>query len=155
MFAFHSTPERLLRQQMTADQSAARGAEAEATASLAFVTLAESGEIDPVTAAEHSAVFAVWQAGVTYAVGQLRRYGDKLYRCITAHTAEATWTPDAAPSLWTAVGDPAEEFPAWSQPIGAADAYRTGDKVTHANAHWISAVDHNVWEPGVYGWDPA
>jgi hypothetical protein len=28
----------------------------------------------------------------------------------------------------------------------------TGDKVSHNEKHWISDVDANVWEPGVYGW---
>ena len=28
-----------------------------------------------------------------------------------------------------------------------------GDKVTHNGATWISTVDNNVWEPGVYGRD--
>jgi hypothetical protein len=27
-----------------------------------------------------------------------------------------------------------------------------GAKVSHNGKHWISDVDNNVWEPGVYGW---
>ena len=50
-------------------------------------------------------------------------------------------------------GDPAEEWPEWSQPIGAHDAYAAGDKVSHNSKHWVSNVNANVWEPGVYGWD--
>lgn len=30
-----------------------------------------------------------------------------------------------------------------------------GDKVSHNDKHWISDVDSNVWEPGVYGWTEA
>lgn len=30
--------------------------------------------------------------------------------------------------------------------------YQTGDKVTYNGATWISTIDNNVWEPGVYGW---
>ncbi len=26
-------------------------------------------------------------------------------------------------------------------------------KVSHKEKHWISTVDSNVWEPGVYGWE--
>lgn len=65
---------------------------------------------------------------------------------------EADWTPDATASLWKKIGDPTEEWPAWSQPIGAHDAYNSGDKVSHNGKHWTSNIDANVWEPGVYGW---
>lgn len=81
--------------------------------------------------------------------------GGKLYKCLQVHTSQEGWTPDAAPSLWVAISDPAEEWPAWSQPIGAQDAYPLGAKVSHGEKHWLSAVDNNVWEPGVYGWEEA
>ena len=55
-------------------------------------------------------------------------------------------------ALTAVTGDPAEEWPEWSQPLGAHDAYKTGDKVSHSGKHWTSTVDGNVWEPGVYGW---
>ena len=41
------------------------------------------------------------------------------------------------------------------QPTGAQDAYAKGAKVSHNGKHWISDVDNNVWEPGVYGWSEA
>ena len=86
-------------------------------------------------------------------VGQIRRYTDgKLYKCVQAHTSQADWTPDTAASLWTPVSDPAEEWPEWSQPVGAHDAYSKDAKVSHNGKHWTSTVDSNVWEPGVYGW---
>ena len=76
----------------------------------------------------------------------------ELYRCLQDHTSQADWTPDAASSLWKATADPAEEWPAWSQPQGAHDAYAKGAKVLHSGKRWTSDVDNNVWEPGVYGW---
>lgn len=128
--------------------------EANAVASIVFATLAEGGSIDDVTASEHASNFAEWQPSVSYKVGNIRRYGDGLlYRCIQDHTSQADWTPDTAVSPWTNISDPAEEWPAWSQPVGAYDAYQTGDKVTHSEKHWKSTVDDNVWEPGVYGWE--
>lgn len=45
------------------------------------------------------------------------------------------------------------EWPEWVQPVGAQDAYNTGAQVSYNNLHWISTVDNNVWEPGVYGWE--
>lgn len=123
------------------------------TNSIAFVVLAENGTIDEVTATEHLSVFSPWEPDVDYTVGNLRTYGDKLYKCIQPHRSQADWTPEAAVSLWAKAGDPTEEWPEWSQPIGAADAYMTGDKVSHNDKHWISIADNNVWEPGVYGWE--
>ena len=41
------------------------------------------------------------------------------------------------------------------QPIGAHDAYAKGDKTSHNSKNWVSTVDNNVWEPGVYGWEEA
>ena len=124
----------------------------ETAAAIAFVVLAESGHIDNVTAAEQSALFATWTPGVAYTKGQLRQYDGKLYRCLEDHTAQVDWNPKDAASLWAVTSDPAEEWPEWSQPIGAHDAYSAGAKVTHQGKHWISDTDGNVWEPGSYGW---
>ena len=126
-----------------------------AVSSIAFVTLAESGVLDETTASEHLDVFSSWEPDVDYAVGNLRQYGDVLYKCIQPHRSQPTWTPDKAVSLWAKAGDPMEEWPAWSQPIGAHDAYMKGDKVTYEGEHWISTADNNVWKPGVYGWEKA
>lgn len=126
------------------------------TGGIMFVTLVEAGSIDDTTAAEHADLFALWAYPVAYKAGQIRRYTDgKLYRCLQDHTSQADWTPPAAVSLWVAVADPAEEWPEWSQPVGAHDAYGAGDKVSHNGKHWTSNVDGNVWEPGVYGWTEA
>lgn len=124
----------------------------ENAAAIAFVVLAESGQIDAVTAAEQSTLFAEWVSGVKYTVGNLRQYGGVLYRCVQDHTSQEGWEPDKAASLWAVTSDPAEEWPAWSQPVGAHDAYNAGAKVSHNGKHWTSNQDGNVWEPGVYGW---
>lgn len=125
------------------------------TTSIAFVTMAEKGDIDDTTAGEHPDVFAEWAYPVAYKTGNIRRYGEKLYRCLQDHNSQADWTPDTAVSLWVSISDPAEEWPVWSQPVGAHDAYAQGAKVSHKEHHWTSDVDANVWEPGVYGWTQA
>lgn len=129
--------------------------DAEAVNAITFVTLAEAGNIDDVTAGEHTELFTPWAYPVSYTTGQMRQHGEKLYRCISDHTSQADWAPDAAVSLWVNVSDPAEEWPAWSQPVGAQDAYAAGAKVSHNDKNWTSDVDANVWEPGVYGWTEA
>lgn len=123
-----------------------------ATTSITFVSLAESGAIDDVTAMEHADLFTEWAYPIAYKTGQIRRFKGCLYRCVQDHTSQADWTPDVTASLWAFTADPAEEWPEWSQPVGAHDAYAQGDKVTHADKKWTSDVDANVWEPGVYGW---
>lgn len=98
-------------------------------------------------------LFDRWRAeSVAYAVGDRVRYGDLLYKCLTAHTSQESWTPDAAPSLWVRIDDPAIEWPEWRQPQGSTDAYAKGAKVSHNGKRWISDLDANVWEPGVSGW---
>ena len=101
------------------------------------------------------ALFDQWDGGVQYVVGDIRRHGGELYRCLQAHTSQADWQPGAAVSLWVKIADPAEEWPDWVQPAGAADAYEKGAKVTHNGTHWVSTVAANTWEPGVYGWEAA
>ncbi len=140
---------------MLADYRSGRVEETNLVTSIAFVALAENGTLDEVTATEHLSVFAPWEPNVDYVVGNLRTHNEQLWKCIQPHKSQEDWAPDVAVSLWVKAGDPAEEWPAWSQPVGAADAYMAGDKVTHNEKHWTSNVDNNVWEPGVYGWTEA
>ena len=108
---------------------------------------------DAVLLAQPMAMYDEWSAdSVAYTLNDIRQYNGLLYRCVQAHTSQATWTPEAAASLWTRIADPAQEWPEWIQPTGAHNAYAKGAKVSHNGKHWISNVDANVWEPGVYGW---
>lgn len=94
---------------------------------------------------EYVDLFVNWVTGTVYAVGDRVKFGDTLYKCVQAHTSQDDWTPDLTPALWVRVT--VEEWPEWVQPIGAQDAYMTGDKVTHNEKHWVSLIDNNVWEP--------
>ena len=60
----------------------------EDAAAIAFVVMAESGQIDAVTASEQALLFAQWVPGVKYAVGNLRRYNGTLFRCVQEHTSQ-------------------------------------------------------------------
>ena len=106
--------------------------------------------LDDETALTGVELFPMWPIGRAYAVDDRVQYGGILYKCVQAHTSQADWTPDITPALWVAVS--IEEYPEWVQPTGAHDAYNIGDKVTHNGKTWVSDVDNNVWEPGVYGW---
>lgn len=76
------------------------------------------------------------------------RYNNALYRCLQSHTSQASWTPEASPSLWVLIDDPAIEWPEWKQPTGAHDAYSLGAKVSHNGKKWISQIAANTVEPG-------
>lgn len=98
-------------------------------------------------------VFPNWRVGVSYETNDRVRYEEVLYKVLQSHVSQEDWTPDVAVSLFVRVDDPGEEWPEWVQPVGAQDAYPLGAKVSHNEKHWISNVDNNVWEPGIYGWD--
>ncbi len=104
-------------------------------------------------ALEHQALYPAWQSGQAVAAGYRARHGDKLYRCIQAHTTQGDWPPDATPALWVRVS--VDEWPEWVQPTGAHDAYSKGDKVTHGGSRYISLIDGNTWSPASYpaGWE--
>lgn len=101
------------------------------------------------------ALFPLWESGKSYLKDERLKYKDVLYKVLQPHTSQADWTPDTAVSLYVKIADPSIEWPEWVQPLGAHDAYALGAKVSHNGKHWVSSVDNNVWEPGVYGWDEA
>lgn len=98
-------------------------------------------------------LFPMWKTGCEYSSNDRVRYDGVLYRCLTAHTAQETWTPTDAPSLWAKVlaGQQGTEIGEWVQP-DSTNPYMRGDKVNYNGKTWVSDVDNNVWEPGVYGW---
>ena len=110
-------------------------------------------DIDDAAALEHPEAFPNWKENTAYVKDDRVRYGEVLYKVLQDHTSQSDWTPDIAVSLFVRVDDPSIEYPEWVQPVGAQDAYPSGAKVSHNGKHWISSVDNNVWEPGIYGWE--
>ena len=109
---------------------------------------------------EVAAVYDGWQAGKSYTAGEYLTYGvngvgdPQLYRVVQTHTAQADWTPDKNPALYTAIGLDDAGYPVWSQPTGAHDAYNAGDIVNYNGALYQSLIDGNVYAPDTYtaGW---
>lgn len=112
----------------------------------AAVSLPDTDALDAVE------LFPAWKVDHDYAVNDRVQDEGTLYKCLQAHTSQASWKPADAPSLWVRVDDPSIEWPEWVQPVGSADAYPAGAKVSRNEKHWVSDVDNNVWEPSVYGW---
>jgi hypothetical protein len=100
--------------------------------------------------------FAQWLqptgAHDAYAKDALVTHNEKIWRSLIDAN---TWEPGVSGWRESVLMPPSGEVapPAWVQPSGAHDAYNTGDRVTHNNQIWVSTVDANTWEPGVYGWE--
>lgn len=79
------------------------------------------------------------------------RYQGTLVKCLTTHTSQPDWAPNAAPSLWAVIlpgqDGSGVEVGVWQQPT-AENGYSTGDKTIHNGHLWESLVDDNVDEPG-------
>lgn len=108
--------------------------------------------VDDNTALRMVEFYPEWASGQAYTAGYKMQHGGKLWRCLQDHTSQDGWEPGIAPSLWAKVLIPDETVvPEWEQP-DSTNPYMTGDKVTHNGKTWMSDIDNNVWEPGVYGW---
>ena len=111
--------------------------------------------VDDNTALRMVEFYPEWASGVAYTTGYKVQRSGKLWRCLQDHTSQDGWEPDSAPSLWAKVLIPDETVvPEWEQPR-STNPYSAGDKVLHNGKTWVSDIDNNVWEPGVYGWTEA
>ena len=105
-------------------------------------------------------MFPKWQAGKEYAVGDRVLYLGVLYKVLQAHTSQAGWEPDIAPSLFAKnliIKDDSGEqvdIPEFEQP-DSTNPYMKGDKVKFEGKVYQSTIDNNVWSPSAYpqGWE--
>lgn len=98
------------------------------------------------------ALHPAWAENTAYTGGYKVQHKGHLYRCVQDHTSLTGWEPDKAAALWAKVLIPdATIIPQWEQP-NSTNPYMAGDKVAHNDKTWVSNIDSNVWEPGVYGW---
>ena len=98
-------------------------------------------------------LYPTWKIGVSYEAGDRILYGDVLYKVLTSHISQEDWIPDVAVSLFAKVLIPdVNIIPEWEQP-NSTNPYMKDDKVPHNGKTWVSNIDNNVWEPGVYGWN--
>lgn len=106
-------------------------------------------------------IYRPWAVGRVVSVGEFLTYGTnsvgdpQLYKVIIEHTAQADWTPDTSPSLFTPIGLDEDGYPVWSQPTGAHDAYNKGDIVNYNGTLYKSLIDGNTYSPDAYpaGWE--
>jgi len=106
-------------------------------------------------------VFPKYEVGKAYKTKDIFSYGEnavgdpQLYQVLQDHTSAAEWLPSGATSLYKAIGITEGGYPEWVQPLGAADAYNTGDIVSYNDVLYKSLIDGNVWAPDAYpqGWE--
>lgn len=67
----------------------------------ALVTLRESATDEQALSAP--VLYPAWRSGVAYVTGQRVLHNAVLYKALQDHTSQETWTPEAAPSLWTEI----------------------------------------------------
>lgn len=119
----------------------------------------QSANLPDDQAMEVADLYPEWVAMKAYAVDEIVKYGvnadgeTQLYKVIQAHTSQEDWKPDVTASLYKAIGFTDDGVSIWTQPLGSHDAYMKGDIVSFEDQLWISTVDNNVWQPGVYGWE--
>ena len=119
----------------------------------------QSANLPDDQAMEVADLYPEWVAMKAYAVDEIVKYGvnadseTQLYKVIQAHTSQEDWKPDVTASLYKAIGFTDDGVSIWTQPLGSHDAYAKGDVVSFEDQLWISTVDGNVWQPGVYGWE--
>ena len=100
-------------------------------------------------------LFEEWNPNKNFKAGTRYRRDGILYKCLQDHVGQADWAPEIAPSLFAKVltSDDGTVLD-WVQPE-STNAFMKGDKTKHAGKTWVSDLDNNVWEPGVYGWSAA
>lgn len=110
---------------------------------------------------EIPSLFPAYSVGIQYKTKDVFSYGvnevgdPQLYQVLQDHTSAAEWTPDTATSLYKKIGVTEEGYSEWVQPLGATDAYNTGDIVSYKGVLYRSLINGNVWNPEAYpsGWE--
>ena len=108
-----------------------------------------------------ASVFPKYEVGKSYKEKEVFSYGEnavgdaQLYQVLQSHISAEEWTPDKTTSLYKKIGITEEGYPEWVQPLGASDAYNTGDIVSYYGTLYKSKIDGNVWSPVDYpqGWE--
>lgn len=105
---------------------------------------------------KYPSLFDAWAVGAAYAVDTRVQSGDKLWKCLQAHTSQEGWNPEASPALWVEVAKPgeyreikADMLSTEAFAMGEIGWYLTKDKL------YKSLIDNNIYTPDSYpaGWE--
>lgn len=64
---------------------------------------ARSGDLTEKQIVSCRALLPAWEEGKEFQLNDCVQYENRVYRCVQAHTAVSTWTPDIANSLWSVI----------------------------------------------------
>ena len=97
--------------------------------------------------------YPLWQQPEStnpYMTGDCVTYQDNIWQSIVDNNV---WAPGVYGwEIYSAQPQPDDGTPqSWTQP-DSTNPYMAGDRVEHNGTIWISEIDNNVWEPGIYGW---
>lgn len=96
-------------------------------------------------------LFPVWSPdAVAYAIDDVLRYADGLYRVTQAHTSKAAHRPDTDTARFKSCLR-ARVKAAWAEASDTDAGYRRGQRVTRGSKTWISRIDENRFEPDTDG----
>lgn len=110
--------------------------------------------LDDAIAALIPEIFPIWSGdSKEYQKDDRVIYNGTLYKVLSDHISQATWTPTDAPSLFAKVLISDNNILDWEQP-DSTNPYMTGDKVKYDDKYYKSLIDNNVWSPSDYpaGW---
>lgn len=101
-------------------------------------------------------LYLPWKADEAVKTDDIRRRGDKLYRCLMGHTTQADWTPEASPALWVEIA-PAGQYREIKENMLSTEAFaldEIGWWKTEDNLY-KSLINANVYTPDSYpaGWE--
>ena len=153
-----ATAQQTAQAAMETAQTAAEGANPQVATFARMQLPAMAATMADEQAISVSTLWPEWSAdSVSYKVDDVVQHADHLWRCEQAHTSQESWTPDAAPSLWSQIDIAGDGVDVWTQPTGAHNAYNVGDRVHYPTASdpiYVSTIDGNVWSPDAYpqGW---
>lgn len=93
-------------------------------------------DVDDDTALRWRSFYPEWKAGTDCTEGYKVQRADKLYKVIQAHTSQAGWEPENAPSLWAGIdethaGTLEDPIPYSGNMALTAGLYYTQDGVTY------------------------
>ena len=119
-----------------------------------------TAEMDESEMMEYADIYPTYEVNHAYAIGEVFSYDvnadsePQLYQVLQDHTSAEEWKPDTSTSLYKAVGVTESGVLIWTQPLGASDAYQTGDRVSYNGTIYVSLIDNNTWSPEAYpaGW---
>lgn len=91
----------------------------------------------------------------SYSIGDLVTFDGQTYISTVNYNVWSPlvygWSLQKSKDSGTITGQE-NNWPDWKQPTGSTDSYSKNARVTYNGHHYISTLDNNVWQPGLYGW---